>query len=111
MGLRDVDPQQSAAGGQPVKDWVGLPRQWWGINPDHSRQREPPSEHDHAGRHATPEAASDHPGVGHAVGMCLSGGILRATVRPQEQGDQRRARIHQSLERWYRAQDLERLQE
>lgn len=43
--------------------------------------------------------------------MCLSGGILRATVRPQEQGDQRRVRIHQSLERWYRAQDLERLQE
>jgi len=48
---------------------------------------------------------------GHAVGVCLSGGILRATVRPQEQGDQRRARIHQYLERWYRARALERLQE
>ena len=48
---------------------------------------------------------------GHAVGVCLSGGILRATVRPQEQGDQRRARLHQYLERWYRARALERLRE
>lgn len=48
---------------------------------------------------------------GNAVGVCLSGGLLRATVRPQEQGDQRRARIRQYLERWYRARALERLQE
>lgn len=48
---------------------------------------------------------------GHAVGVCLSGGILRATVRPREQGDQRRARIRHYLERWYRARALERLRE
>lgn len=48
---------------------------------------------------------------GHAVGVCLSGGLLRATVRPHEQGDQRRARIGQYLERWYRTRALERLQE
>jgi len=48
---------------------------------------------------------------GHAVGVCLTGGLLRATVRPQEQGDQRRARIRQYLERWYRARALERLQQ
>ena len=48
---------------------------------------------------------------GHAVGVCLSGGILRATVRPHEQEDQRRARIGQYLERWYRTRALERLQE
>ena len=48
---------------------------------------------------------------GHAVGVCLSGGILRATVRPREQGEQRRARIRLYLERWYRNRALERLQE
>ncbi len=48
---------------------------------------------------------------GHPVGVCLSGGLLRATVRPQEQGDQRRARIRHYLERWYRGRALERLQD
>ena len=48
---------------------------------------------------------------GHAVGVCLSGGLLRATVRPHEQGDQRRARLHLYLERWYRTRALERLQD
>jgi predicted metal-dependent hydrolase len=48
---------------------------------------------------------------GHAVGVCLSGGILRATVRPREQGDQRRARIRHYLDRWYRTRALERLRE
>lgn len=48
---------------------------------------------------------------GHAVGVCLSGGLLRATVRPQEQGEQREARIRQYLERWYRNRALERLRE
>ncbi len=48
---------------------------------------------------------------GHAVGVCLSGGILLATVRPQEQGDQRRERIRHYLERWYRTRALERLRE
>jgi predicted metal-dependent hydrolase len=48
---------------------------------------------------------------GHGVGVCLSGGILRATVRPQEQGEQREARIRHYLEQWYRGRALERLQD
>ncbi|MEB3260160.1 MAG: SprT family zinc-dependent metalloprotease [Cyanobacteriota bacterium] len=48
---------------------------------------------------------------GNAVGVCLCGGILRATVRPREQGDLRHARLCLYLERWYRARALERLRE
>ena len=48
---------------------------------------------------------------GHQVGVCLSGGYLRATTRPTEQGEQREARIQQYLENWYRSRALERLQE
>jgi predicted metal-dependent hydrolase len=48
---------------------------------------------------------------GHQVGVCLSGGYLKATVRTSEQGEQREARIQQYLQNWYRARALERLQE
>ena len=48
---------------------------------------------------------------GHRVGVCLSGGYLKATVRPTEQGEQRKARIQQYLEVWYRAKAQERLSE
>lgn len=48
---------------------------------------------------------------GHRVGVRLSGGYLRATVRPGEQGTQRQRRIRQYLEKWYRSRALERLQE
>lgn len=48
---------------------------------------------------------------GHQAGMCLIGGYLRATVRPDEQGDQREARIQQYLQTWYRSRALERLQD
>jgi predicted metal-dependent hydrolase len=48
---------------------------------------------------------------GHQVGVCLSGGYLRATIRPTEQGEQRKARIQQYLQSWYRSRALERLQE
>ncbi len=48
---------------------------------------------------------------GHHVGVCLSGGYLRATIRPTEQGEQREARIQQYLQSWYRSRALERLQE
>ncbi|QPN64480.1 M48 family metallopeptidase [Synechococcus sp. CBW1004] len=48
---------------------------------------------------------------GHQVGVCLSGGYLRATIRPSEQGEQREARIQQYLQSWYRSRALERLQE
>jgi len=48
---------------------------------------------------------------GPRVGVCLSGGYLRATVRPTDQGAQREARIQQYLQSWYRARALERLQE
>jgi predicted metal-dependent hydrolase len=48
---------------------------------------------------------------GHAVGVCLSGGILLATVRPHERGEQRETRIRLYLERWYRGRALERLRE
>ncbi len=48
---------------------------------------------------------------GHQVGICLSGGYLRATIRPTEQGEKREARIQQYLQSWYRSRALERLQE
>lgn len=48
---------------------------------------------------------------GHQVGVCLSGGYLKATIRPNEQGEQREARIQQYLQNWYRSRALERLQE
>jgi predicted metal-dependent hydrolase len=48
---------------------------------------------------------------GHQVGVCLSGGYLKATIRPTEQGKQRESRIQQYLQTWYRSRALERLQE
>jgi predicted metal-dependent hydrolase len=48
---------------------------------------------------------------GHQVGVCLSGGCLKATIRPSEHGEQREARIQQYLQSWYRTSALERLQE
>ena len=48
---------------------------------------------------------------GHQVGVCLSGGYLKATIRPNEQGEQREARIQQYLQNWYRSRALEHLQE
>lgn len=47
---------------------------------------------------------------GHQVGLCLTGGYLKATIRPTETGDQRKARIQQYLQNWYRSRALERLQ-
>ena len=35
---------------------------------------------------------------GHQVGVCLSGGYLKATIRPTEQGEQREARFQQYLQ-------------
>ena len=48
---------------------------------------------------------------GHQVGVCLSGGYLRATIRPTEQREHQALRIQQSLENWYRSRALERLQD
>jgi predicted metal-dependent hydrolase len=48
---------------------------------------------------------------GHQVGVCLSGGYLRATIRPTEPVEQRTLRIQQYLQSWYRSRALERLQE
>jgi len=48
---------------------------------------------------------------GHQVGMCLSGGYLKATIRPTEQGEQREVRIQQYLQSWYRTSALDRLKE
>ena len=48
---------------------------------------------------------------GHQVGVCLSGGYLKATIRATEQGEQREARIQQYLQNWYRSRALEHLQE
>ena len=48
---------------------------------------------------------------GHQVGVRLSGGYLRATVRPEEQGEQRETRIQQYLQNWYRSRARERLSE
>lgn len=48
---------------------------------------------------------------GQRVGVRLSGGVLQATVRPKEQGEQRMARIQQYLEDWYRTRAKERIQD
>ena len=48
---------------------------------------------------------------GHQVGVCLSGGYLRATIRPAEQGEHQALRIQQYLQNWYRSTALERLQD
>jgi len=48
---------------------------------------------------------------GHQVGVCLSGGYLKATIRPTDQGEHRTLRIQQYLQNWYRSRALERLQE
>ena len=48
---------------------------------------------------------------GHQVGVCLSGGYLKATIRPSEQGEHRTLRIQQYLQSWYRSRALERLQD
>ena len=48
---------------------------------------------------------------GHQVGVCLSGGYLKATIRPSEQGEHLTLRIQQYLENWYRSRAHERLQE
>ena len=48
---------------------------------------------------------------GHQVGVCLSGGYLRATIRPAEQREHQALRIQQYLENWYRSRALERLQD
>ena len=48
---------------------------------------------------------------GHHVGVSLSGGYLKATIRPNEQGEQREARIQQYLHNWYRSRALEHLKE
>ena len=46
---------------------------------------------------------------GHQVGVCLSGGYLKATIRPNEQGQQRQQRIKQYLDSWYKDRATERL--
>jgi predicted metal-dependent hydrolase len=48
---------------------------------------------------------------GHQVGVCLSGGYLKATIRPAEQGVHQALRIQQYLQNWYRSRALERLQD
>ena len=48
---------------------------------------------------------------GHQVGVCLSGGYLRATIRPTEHNESQELRIQQYLQNWYRSRALERLQE
>ncbi|MCP9903156.1 M48 family metallopeptidase [Cyanobium sp. BA5m-10] len=48
---------------------------------------------------------------GHQVGVCLSGGYLRATIRPTEQDEHQALRIQQYLQNWYRSRALERLQD
>ena len=48
---------------------------------------------------------------GHQVGVCLSGGYLRATIRANEQVEHRTLRIQQYLQNWYRSRALERLQD
>ena len=48
---------------------------------------------------------------GHQVGVCLSGGYLKATIRQSEQGEHLTLRIQQYLENWYCSRAHERLQE
>lgn len=48
---------------------------------------------------------------GYPVGVSLSSGYLRATVRPTEQGELRQGRVQQYLNAWYKSRALERLTE
>ena len=48
---------------------------------------------------------------GHQVGVSLSGGYLKATIRPNEQGEHRTLKIQQYLHNWYRNKAQERLKE
>ena len=48
---------------------------------------------------------------GNQVGVCLSGGYLKATIRPTEQGEHQALRIQRYLQNWYRSRALERLQD
>ena len=48
---------------------------------------------------------------GNQVGVCLSGGYLRATIRPTEHNESQELRIQQYLQNWYRSRALERLQD
>ena len=48
---------------------------------------------------------------GHQVGVSLSGGYLKATIRPNEQGEHRTLKIQQYLQNWYRNKAQERLKE
>jgi hypothetical protein len=48
---------------------------------------------------------------GRQVGVCLSGGYLRATIRSTEQNETQELRIQQYLQNWYRSRALERLQD
>ena len=48
---------------------------------------------------------------GHQVGVCLSGGYLKATIRPTELDEHLTLRIQQYLQNWYRIRALERLQD
>ena len=48
---------------------------------------------------------------GNQVGVSLSGGYLKATIRPNEQGEHRTLKIQQYLQNWYRNKAQERLKE
>ncbi len=48
---------------------------------------------------------------GNQVGVSLSGGYLKATIRPNEQGEHRTLKIQQYLHNWYRNKAQERLKE
>ena len=48
---------------------------------------------------------------GHQVGVSLSGGYLKATIRPNEQGEHKTLKIQQYLQNWYRNKAQERLKE
>ena len=48
---------------------------------------------------------------GHQVGVSLSGGYLKATIHPNEQGEHRTLKIQQYLQNWYRNKAQERLKE
>ena len=48
---------------------------------------------------------------GHQVGVSLSGGYLKATIRPTEQDEHKTLKIQQYLQNWYRNKAQERLKE
>lgn len=102
-----LDDERVAAILQQKRPWIrGKVAELQRVPPHRSKELVSGESFPYLGRHYRLKVQEGHP-----VGVCLSGGYLRATIRPTKQGEQREARIQHYLQFWYRARALERLKE